>query len=163
MHRAMVAMNGGIQAGMSQWMAFALMAPEFVFFGRYCDMARHIFNGDQKAMEKWSAVNEWYDSPRDLAGVWFLDALENHFTKNKLYEGTWEIYGKKIDLSRITCPVYVFAGGDDDITSVEQTKGILDKVSSKSKQFVLFPEAGHTRVFTGKKELDQFAEIFFNC
>ena len=29
-----------------------------------------------------------------------------------------DIYGKKIDLSRITCPVYVFAGGDDDIPGV---------------------------------------------
>lgn len=160
MHKLIVQMNGGIQSGASQWSAFAAQAPEFVYFGRYMNLARHIFNGDDKAVARWRKENAWYDATRDLAGVWFLDALENHFTNNALYEGTWEIYGKRIDLSKIVCPIYVMTGDDDIITSQEQALGIFDKVSSLQKEHISFEKAGHTKVFTGSKELEIFTNKF---
>lgn len=160
-HRFIVGAHGGIQPGLFQWLAFAAMAPTQIFYGRYIDLYSHIVNGRLDAVKKWESVNNWYDSPNNLAGVWFLDALENHFSKNKLYNGTWTVCDKIVDLSKITCPVFVFAGEDDDITSSEQARGILDKVSSTEKHFINFPGAGHTRVFTGQKELSIFSSMFF--
>lgn len=160
-HKLAVAMNGGIQSGLSQWIAFSLLAPEFVYYQRYADLMAATMRGDHKAVAKWWKMNSWYDSTRDLAGVWFLDVLENHFTKNKLYEGTWEVCGKLIDLSNITCPVLVMTGDDDIITSEDQALGLLKRVSSEVLLWIPLEGAGHTRVFTGKKELIMFADRFF--
>jgi len=160
-HRLIVGLNNGVQPGMAQWLAFAAMAPEQIFFGRYLDLLSHIVNGRGKEIDKWEKQNGWYDSPNDLAGVWFLDALENHFCGNRLYAGTWSVDGTVVNLSNIVCPVFVFAGEDDDITSVEQARGLIEKARSSEKYFVTFPGAGHTRTFTGSKELQQFAELFF--
>jgi len=159
-HRLLVSLNGGIQPGMAQWLAFAAMAPEQIFFGRYLDLLSHVVNGREKDIEKWEKQNGWYDSPNDLAGVWFLDALENHFCGNKLYAGTWQVGESVVDLGKITCPVFCYAGEDDDITSIDQAQGIIDKVSSVEKHFTVFPRAGHTKVFVGEVELDIFAGQF---
>jgi poly(3-hydroxyalkanoate) synthetase len=159
-HRLIVGLNNGVQPGMAQWLAFAAMAPEQIFFGRYLDLLAHIVSGRDADIDKWEKQNGWYDSPNDLAGIWFLDALENHFCKNALYNGAWEVGGSIVDLRNVTCPVFVFAGEDDDITSVEQARGLIDKVSSEW-DLVVFPNCGHTKCFTGSKELEQFAELFF--
>ena len=161
-HKMLVDLNSGIQPGLAQWLAFASMAPMQVFYGRYLDLLGHVVNDRPAGIEKWGVNEGWYDDPNDLAGVWFLDVLENHFAKNRLYDGTWNIGGQVADLGNITCPVYVFAGGKDDITSTKQALDLLKKVGSVEKHGVIFPEAGHTRAFTGAAELDEFAEMFLH-
>lgn len=146
-HQMIVNMNLGIQPGYMQWLAFAISNPLPVFMQRYFDLYNSFIDNDIKAVNKWIKNNSWYDSPINLAGTWFLDALENHFAKNKLFRGEWVINGRIVDLSKINCDIFVYSGEDDDITHPEQAMAILDVVSSKNKSYTCFEGAGHTAVF----------------
>jgi poly(3-hydroxyalkanoate) synthetase len=157
-HRDMVDMNNGIQDGRLQWLSFAMLAPEEVFFGKYLDLFRHSIFGDYKAVKKWWRNEKWYLNYQHYAGGLFLDILENHFKDNRLYNGTWMLNGKAINLSNITCPIDVYAGRKDGITSIEQAEGILHMATSTKKRLTIFDDAGHTKVFTGGKELEIFSK-----
>ena len=160
-HRMIVKMNNGIQPGYMQWCAFAISNPIPVFLGRYVDLYNHIADGDLPKVKRWIKNNAWYDQPIDLDGTWFLEALEKHFVNNELYDGTWEICGKKVTLANITCPVFVYTGKNDEITHSEQGRAILDKVSSTEKHYTDFPDAGHTAVFVRGSCIDKFIDDFY--
>jgi poly(3-hydroxyalkanoate) synthetase len=159
LHRMMVAMNGGIQPGWLQWAAFAAANPEYYFMQRYFDLYKAIFLNDGD-IDKLKRNHEWQDAPQDLAGVWFLDCLDNHFWLNKLYNGTWNVLGEPVQLSHITCKVFLYAGEDDDITHPDQVLDMANVVNSNEVKTKIFPGAGHTKVFVGKDELEYFANEF---
>ena len=157
-HKLVVSLSGGIQPGFMQWLAFALANPTPVFYTRHYDRFRYIMNDDKKALAKLDRDDKWYDHYIDLHGTWFLEAMEHHFIGNKLYEGTWDLGGVVPNLENITCPVAVYAGGDDEITHPEQARGILDKVPG---EFTIFEGAGHTAVFVRESCIQQFIKDFY--
>jgi poly(3-hydroxyalkanoate) synthetase len=160
-HKMVVALNNGIQPGLFQWYSFSMVSPAEVYFGRWCDLAWAIYDGNTKEYKKLRRNNEWYDHPIDLDGLWFLECLENHFKDNKLYLGSWIIGNEPVDLSKITCDVFLYGGEDDIITHPEQVFGLADVISSKNVKKTTFPKAGHTKVFVGTNELKQFVGDFF--
>lgn len=162
-HRLVISMSGGIQPGYMQWLAFAGVAPNFVFIERYLQLGGYIANENTDGIKKWHENNSWYDTPYNLAGVWFLDCLENHFMENRLYDGAWEVGGHTIDLSNIACPVYLYAGDDDQITHPQQVFDMAEVINTPQENIhmTLFEGAGHTKVFVGRDELNHFAEEFF--
>jgi poly-beta-hydroxyalkanoate depolymerase len=162
-HSSLVERNGGIQPGWAQWMAFSFVKPVAVYVERFFNLAWAFASQDPKRIAKEKRNNGWYDYTVDLAGNWFLDCLENHFGRNRLFEGEWEIDGEKVDLSRITCEVYLYAGSADDITHPEQVRSMGDAVGSDVVRFKEFEGAGHTKVFVGTKELAYFKAQWFGA
>jgi len=160
-HEWLVAMNGGIQPGYLQWLAFSMVRPEYVYVERWTQLYSMLWKNDNSGVAKWKKNNEWYDSPQDLAGVWFLQALKHLFYNNDLYEGRWVVCGKTVSLSDITCPCFLYAGEDDDITHPQQMFDMAKKVSTEGVKCTLFAKAGHTKVFVGTEELGQFRKDFF--
>jgi len=157
--RLAVASTLGVQSGLMQWLAFALSNPMEVFIDRWSKLAWAIILEDEETVEKLKRNNEWYDSPQDLSGAWYLQAIEDLFLANKLIEGLMVVHGKKVDLKHINAPVFLYAGGKDEITSTEQLFGI-SKALNVPVEEILLEDAGHTKVFTGKKELKIFEETF---
>ncbi len=157
--KVVVAMNGGIQPGYLQWLAFSMVNPKAVYIDRWAEMQRLVWSGDKKGLVKWKKNNAWHDTPQDLAGAWFLDCLEHHFGNNDLYEGRWVVDGESVDLSKITCPVWLYAGDEDEVTHPKQLFDIENKINGPVIK-TLFEGAGHTRIFTGPKELEIFKETF---
>jgi len=161
-HRLAVMMNGGIQLGVMQWMAFAMANPVPVFLTRYADRMRYSLEGNDAALAKWDKEQDWYDYSIDLHGGWFLEAMENHFIGNKLWDGTWTLSdGQVPNLSNIDCPLFVYAGGDDPITHPKQALGIADRVSSTEIHTHTFPGAGHTAPFVRGACIDYFIREFY--
>jgi len=162
-HRTVVNLNGGLQLGIYQWLSFAMVDPRYVFVDRWTDLysftmqALFSFNGISK-LKKWFKNNSWYDTSQDIAGTWFLDCLENHFIENKLYNGTWNVGYATPNLKDIKCPVYLYAGDEDEITHFQQVFDMEKVVGSTEVQKTLFAGAGHTKVFVGKDELEYFAK-----
>lgn len=153
---------GGIQPGFVQWSAFAFANPVPVFFSRYMAEFVAILAEDYAKLDKLLKQSAWYDTPQNLAGTWFLDVLKNHFFENHLWDGVWPVWkGQCAKLENITCPLFVYAGADDEITHPEQAKAILTKASSKTRTFRCFPKSGHTAVFTRKKNINIFLEDFY--
>lgn len=159
--RAAVCASEGIQPGISQWIAFAMSNPVEVFFSRWSRLMWAILFEDTELVEKLQKNNKWYDSPQDLAGAWYLQAMEDLFFGNKLISGTMVVAGKNIVLSELNGPVFLYAGESDMITAPEQLFGISKALKKPAKEFLL-PKAGHTKVFTGKEELKIFADSFLS-
>jgi poly(3-hydroxyalkanoate) synthetase len=164
-HKGIVYRKNGIQPGYMQWLAFSMVDPVQVYYERFFNLMtatkKALFDNDNSDLEKFYRNNDWYEYTIDLAGVWFLDCLENHFGRNKLYDNEWVIGGEKVNLSNITCDVFLYAGDDDKITHPQQVFDIENKISSKNVKKTLFKNAGHTKVFVGKNELDEFVKQFF--
>ena len=63
----------------------------------------------------------------DVRRIWqyhcYLQVMSQLFKENRLAKGTFVGLGRKLNLHNITCPAYLLAGANDDITTSEQ---ILD-------------------------------------
>lgn len=147
-HQFMIDLNGGIQDGWWQWLSFTAANPKPMLYDRYVELFNLWVSCDFDGIAKWVKVNLWLDSPQDLAGVWFMEAMRYHFTNNDLYEGRLIVNGETVNLKNITCPLYVYSGADDTVTHPQQASDILKIVSSKKKKHTCFEGAGHTAVFT---------------
>lgn len=158
--RLVVMSNGGIQPGLIQWLNFSMVSPFEVFIGRHLRMFYAILLNDEKTIKKFERNNSWYDSPQDLAGEWYLEAVDNIFKRNRLVHGDMEILGQLVKLENINQPLFLYAGEDDEITSIDQLFSIENYVSSEHIEKYTFPNCGHTKVFTGSKELAKFEETF---
>jgi poly(3-hydroxyalkanoate) synthetase len=160
-HKKIVEMHNGIQPGYMQWLAFSMVRPEYVYMERWMRLQQLMLSCDYNGLKKWKKNNDWYDEPQDLAGVWFLQAFKNLFYNNDLYEGRWKVCNKIVNLNNITCPCFLYAGEDDDITHPQQMFDMKNKIGTTNVKCTCFPGAGHTKVFVGASELKQFKKDFF--
>jgi len=131
----MVALSGGVLDGRLMILNWKLMNP----FTHYYDRYIHAKKGTAR-------FYQWYDYPQDVAGKWYLECVENLFQKNQLINNEMVIDGQRIDLSTIKCPVYLVAGGRDDISPKEQTFALAKFVNAKK---YLIKKAHHLGVFMG--------------
>ena len=161
-HQKKVNENNGVQLGSDQWFAFSMLDPWETYIGRFCTQAQNIFFNKTKAIEKWEHNNSWHDDQQDLAGAGFMEIMEWHFRDNRIYNGTFpKILGGDVNLNRIKCPVYLFAGGTDNITSTRQVLDMAHVVGSAEIHTIIFPDDGHTNAFNREKSLEIFRKMFF--
>lgn len=165
-HQKKVDDNGGIQPGSDQWFAFSMLDPWETYLGRFFTQQQNlffgVFNDKTEAIAKWEHNNSWHDDQQDLAGPWFMEVMEFHFRDNRIYEGTMpEILGKDVNLKNITCPVFLFAGGTDNITSTRQVLDMAHVVGSTEIHSVTFEKDGHTNAFNRESSLKTFSDMFF--
>jgi len=95
-------------------------------------------------MEKWIADRP--DHPGELARQW----LNNLYRQNQLVKGEFELAGKKIDLSRIACPVLNIFALQDHIIPISCSKALGKFLAKKNYQEIGFP-GGHVGVFVSRK------------
>ena len=127
--------GGGLMRGKTMLRSWKSNAPVKHY------LTRHIFpSKDTKKFYKW------YNHTQDLAGGWYLWAIENLFQKNKLGRNVLSISGRTIDL-RVLKNVHIVVGSNDDITPPEQSLALLDYIDAS----VYTIRGGHIGVFMGKK------------
>ena len=131
-----VAMNGGIMPGWLMNLCWKSANPKMHYFDRYVNPS-----------EKTDRFYAWYDDVQNLAGVWYLEIMEELFIKNTFK-----------DTLDIKCPVNIATGTKDDITPPSQTRAIWQYCESMPKQYQCI--AGHLGVFTAKTSMAMWAEIF---
>ncbi len=148
----LVAAGGGVQKGESQLMGFKGMNPYDRYVGDYVDLWEAVCKGDEKEIKKWHRFKEWYEQPVDIPGVWYLEAVDKLFKHNLLIKGELVILGQKVDLSKITCPVHLIAGDEDDVTLPEQVFAMAKVVTGPVTMKTL-ENAGHIGVFVKESSL----------
>jgi len=62
----------------------------------------------------------WHTETLDLPGVFYLEAVEKIFKENRLAKGTFVALGREVQLSRLTTPVFLLAGSNDEIVPQAQ-------------------------------------------
>lgn len=158
-YRALVTAGGGVHKGRSQIAAFKAMEPAGQL-SRLADLWADI--GDAEQVERYKGFTAWFEHPQDMAGAFYLWAVEHIFLGNELVRGTLEVDGQTVDLARIEVPVHLLAGSKDHITPPEQVWALADHVSTSADQVHgrLVP-AGHLGLFMGHTALrEHWSPIF---
>lgn len=109
-----------------------------------------VLDDDQK-IKKIKRFRTWYETTQDLAGVWYLEAVEDLFIKNKLIKKGLKVNQNIVYLSNITCPIAMLAGGYDDITLVNHLFSLEKYVSSKKIFKSVISDVGHIGSFISSK------------
>ena len=83
------------------------------------------------------------------------------FKENRLAKGEFIGLGRKLDLHNINCPVYLLAGADDDITTVEQVLDAAKYIGTAKDRIVQKTvPGGHIGLFMGAGTLkDHWPQI----
>lgn len=130
------------------------MHPEQHYIQDQVDLYEHI--DDPGYIAKEEAFARWYENPIDLPGRWYLQVIEQLFKENRLAKGSFVGLGRRLDLKRITCPVYLLAGEADDITTKEQVFNAKDLLGTPKDRIEkkLVP-GGHIGLFMGSRTLTE--------
>jgi len=141
-----VALGGGVAPGKKLSEGFDLLKPfeRFVF-----GYAALWLNADDPAyVERFTALRNWYRLNKDVAGDLYLEAVRHLFKDNRLAGGTFEVRGRRVDLSAIRCPLNLVAGTRDHITPPPQVFA-LEKLAPGADCKSYTVDAGHIGSFMG--------------
>ncbi len=152
LYKAMVAANGGIVPGINLVMGFIAMHP-VTHVAEHLKVYGHVH--DREYLDHFSEFYDWYLYPMNLPGQLYLWAVEHLFVKNELFRGELEVAGQTVSLRRITCPVFLLGGEEDDITPWQQVHNMRDAVGSSLVRWYLAP-GGHIGLFIGRQSQAEY-------
>ena len=149
----MVAAGSGRMLGKFMLAGWKNMHPDQQYLTKYLDLYEHI--EDRSYVKRTERFERWYENPIDLPGRWYLQAIHELFTDNRLAKGTFVALGRAISLQHITVPLYLLAGEADDITTKEQVFNTADLVGTPKHEIEkrLVP-GGHIGLFMGSRTLE---------
>ena len=151
-YEELVEMGGGLMKGQFMLQGWKNMHPEQHYIENYIDLYEHV--DDPAYLAKEEAFSRWYENPIDLPGRWYLQAITQLFKENRLAKGEFFGLGRKLNLHDITCPTYLLAGADDDITTPEQVLNAADYLGTPKKQIIQETvPGGHIGLFMGARTL----------
>ncbi|KVD96868.1 esterase [Burkholderia ubonensis] len=151
-YEELVEMGGGLMRGRFMLRGWKNMHPDQHYLAEHVDLYEHIDDPDY--LRKQEVFASWYESPIDLPGRWYLQAIVQLFKENRLAKGTFVALGRTLNLKNVTCPVYLLAGEADDITTPEQVFDAVKYLGTPAAQVTsrLVP-GGHIGLFMGSRTL----------
>jgi class III poly(R)-hydroxyalkanoic acid synthase PhaC subunit len=97
---------------------------------------------DSRYVDKWRRMNKWTQDQVPFAGEACRQLTNDLFKENKLVKGEFMIGNKKADLKNIKANLFVVSGSRDNLILEDQSKPIMELVSSKDKTYITV-ESGH--------------------
>ena len=107
-------------------------------------------DGDRDAMLNFLRMEKWIADRPDHPGALAKQWLNDLYRENKLVRGEFEILGKKVDLSNISCPVLNIYAHQDHIIPVSCSKALGKFLAKSQYEEIGFP-GGHVGVFVSRK------------
>jgi poly(3-hydroxybutyrate) depolymerase len=150
----LVAAGSGLLLGEFMLGGWKNMHPDQQYWKKYIDLYDNIEDPDYiKKTEKFAS---WYENPINLPGRWYLQVISQLFRENRLVKGEFVGLGRKLSLGDVTCPVYLLAGRDDDITMPEQVFS-AEKYLGTPKRHIKKETVpgGHIGMFMGHEPLKE--------
>jgi poly(3-hydroxyalkanoate) synthetase len=153
-YEELVALGGGLMKGKFMLQGWKNMHPEQHYIQDHIDLYEHI--DDPVYLAKEETFASWYENPIDLPGRWYLQVIEQLFKENRLAKGEFFGLGRRLNLSDITCPVYLLAGASDDITTPEQVLEAAKYLGTVKEAIVQKTvPGGHIGLFMGARTLTE--------
>jgi polyhydroxyalkanoate depolymerase len=153
-YEELVALGDGLMKGKFMLQGWKNMHPEQHYIQDHVDLYEHI--DDPLYLKKEETFASWYENPIDLPGRWYLQVIKQLFKENRLAKGQFIGLGRRLNLHDVTCPVYLLAGADDDITTPEQ---VLDAAkylgTPKDRIMQKTVPGGHIGLFMGARTLKE--------
>jgi poly(3-hydroxybutyrate) depolymerase len=97
---------------------------------------------------------DWYASTLDLPGTYYLQVVGHLFKENRLAAGRFVALSRKVDLSKLHCPLFLLAAREDDVVAPEQifaTGHLVDRRQCSIDKAVA--PCGHLGLFMGREIL----------
>ncbi len=157
-YKFIVNINNGIMPGTMMLLGWKMMHPVERYIGDYIDIFTDMLIDNKEKMGKIKKFRAWYEYVQDIAGAWYLEAVEHLFLKNELIKGEFYLFDSRVDLGNITCPIAMIAGGKDDITLEPQLYSLGLHASSSDQYMKTIPECGHIGCFMGSKSQAYIAD-----
>ncbi len=136
---------GNVPGEMIDYGAKALKPVEN-FIGSYLNLWDNIEN--PKVVEAWHAMNTWVRDIIPMAGATYRQLINEFYKENRLIEGTLQLRGEPVDLTRLKAPVLNVIAEADHITPPCQSEGVMDRIGSKDKE-VFRIKGGHIGIMAG--------------
>nr|WP_217426221.1 alpha/beta fold hydrolase [Pandoraea terrigena] len=153
-YEELVALGGGLMQGKFMLQGWKSMHPVEHYVQDQVDLYEHI--DDPAYLAKEEAFASWYENPIDLPGRWYLQVIQQLFQENRLARGEFFGLGRRLDLHSVTCPLYLLAGADDDITAPEQVLEAKNYVGTSPEHVVSKTvPGGHIGLFMGGRTLKE--------
>jgi polyhydroxyalkanoate depolymerase len=154
LYEEMVLAGHGCMRGKTMLAGWKGMNSEAQYFGKFLELYAHI--EDKNYIERTEKFERWYENPIDLPGAYYLQAINDIFKHNRLAKGEFVGLGQRLSMKDITCPVYLLAGADDDITTKEQVFDADKYLGTPPAQIVKkLASGGHIGLFMGRKTLSE--------
>jgi poly(3-hydroxyalkanoate) synthetase len=146
-----VGLGGGVLKGELILNGFIGIKPEGEL-EKHLQLLVHLHKPDH--VERYQAFENWFKHTQDLSGAFYLWIVEHLFRDNELVAGTLDVEGERVDLGRISCPLFLLAGAEDHITPPAQVFAMAGAVSTpKSKVVTRCTSGGHLGLFMGREAL----------
>jgi poly(3-hydroxyalkanoate) synthetase len=153
-YEELVALGDGLMRGKFMLQGWKNMHPAQHYIKDHVDLYEHI--EDPAYLTKEESFKSWYENPIDLPGRWYLQAITQIFKENRLAKGEFTGLGRKLDLHKIACPLYLLAGAADDITPPEQVLDAAKYVGTPKAAIVQKTvPGGHIGLFMGARTLKE--------
>jgi polyhydroxyalkanoate depolymerase len=151
-YEQMVTMGYGVMPGNFMLAGWKNMHPDAQYLGKYVTLYDHL--EDRNFIRRTKKFESWYENPLDLPGTYYLQVIRMLFKENLFARGRFVGLGRKLQLGDITCPVYLLAGEDDDVTTSEQVfaaAGLVGTPDARIKQKLV--PGGHIGLFMGHRTI----------
>ena len=153
-YQELVELGGGLMKGKLMLQGWKNMHPEQHYIQDHIDLYEHI--DDPAYLAKEETFESWYENPIDLPGRWYLQVITQLFKENRLARGNFIGLGRRLNLHDITCPAYLLAGADDDITTPEQVLDAAKYLGTPTAHIVKETvPGGHIGLFMGARTLKE--------
>ena len=103
---------------------------------------------DDKYVQSFMMLDRWGSDQIPFAGEAFRQMVKELYWKNAMLEGTFELGGKRADLSSITTPIIHAMAQHDHIVPYEAAKPLLELVQSEDSEAVVL-RGGHASLVAG--------------
>ncbi len=116
-YRRLVQRNDGVLPGDYQLGGFITMQPDNEL-DRQLQLLAHI--NEPAHVARYRKFEAWFKHTQPIPGSFYLWIVEHLFQNNELIAGDLRIGGRTVDLSNITCPLYLLASWAEHITPPAQ-------------------------------------------
>jgi poly(3-hydroxyalkanoate) synthetase len=97
----------------------------------------------------------WYAWTIDLPGAYFLEVVEKLYKGNELAAGRFLALGQRIDLAKVSVPVFLLAARDDELVAPPQLFAVEHLVGTAPVDIASETVPGrHVGLFMGKSALE---------
>ncbi|WP_028938781.1 alpha/beta fold hydrolase [Pseudonocardia spinosispora] len=152
-YQTVVALGGGVQRGANQVLGFKMLEPTAELRR---DLALWGDIRDPEQVARYRAFTDWFEWTQDVPGAFYLWIVEHLFLGNELITGELEVGGRRVDLGRIGCPLFLIAGAEDRITPPPQVWPLAEHASTPPDLVhrELVP-GGHLGLFMSRESLSE--------
>lgn len=100
-------------------------------------------------VDGYQALSRWANEYVPFPGEFFRQWVKEFYQENRLVRGELTLGGRRVDLGRVRCPVFVAAGREDNIAPAPCVRALLDHVGSADKTYLELP-GGHISLIAGR-------------